>query len=179
MAFGKLNYVTLNRIKREHAHYNWLIGQRSNGKTFACLKEAVENYALHGKQTAYLRRWKEDFRGKRGQHIFDGVVNAGVVKKATSGEWTHIEFYSGQWFFARWDEEHEKTIKAPEPFCYGFALSEMEHDKSTSYENINLIIFDEAVSRQGYIVDEFIIFCNVIDYFAKAYRRNFLFIDDF
>ena len=162
MTFGRLNYVTLDRIKREHAHYNWLIGQRSNGKTFACLKEAVENYVLHNKKTAILRRWKEDFRGKRGQHMFDGIVNAGVVKKATSGEWSHIEYYAGQWFFARWDDELEKMIKAPEPFCYGFALSEMEHDKSTSYEDVDLIIFDEAISRQGYLVDEFVVFCNCL-----------------
>ena len=90
MAFGKLNYVTLDRIKRENAHYNWLIGQRSNGKSFACFKEMVENYTHHGKKSALLRLWREDFRGKRGQHMFDGILNAGVVKKATSGEWTHI-----------------------------------------------------------------------------------------
>ena len=40
----KLNYVNLDRIKREHAHYNWLIGERSNGKTFAVLKEMIINY---------------------------------------------------------------------------------------------------------------------------------------
>lgn len=162
MAFGKLNYVTLDRIKRENAHYNWLIGQRSNGKTFACFKEMVENYTHHGKKSALLRRWREDFRGKRGQHMFDGIVNAGVVKKATSGEWTHIEYYASQWYLARWDDELKKMIKAPEPFCYAFSLSEMEHDKSTSYDDVSLIVFDEAISRQGYLNDEFVIFCNVL-----------------
>ena len=66
----KLNYVTLERIKREHAHYNWLIGERSNGKTYACLKEMIINYAKTGQQGALIRRWKEDFRGKRGQMMF-------------------------------------------------------------------------------------------------------------
>ena len=44
MGLRKLNYVTLDKIKREHAQYNWLIGERSNGKTFAVLKEMIENY---------------------------------------------------------------------------------------------------------------------------------------
>ena len=170
MAFGKLNFVTLDRIKREHAHYNWLIGQRSNGKTYACFKEMIENYVQHNKQSALIRRWKEDFRGKRGQHMFDGIVNSGVVKKATSGEWTDIEYYSGQWFFAKWDDDLKKNVKAPEPFCYGFALSEMEHDKSSSFDQINLIVFDEAISRQGYLTDEFVVFCNVLSTIIR--QRN-------
>ena len=170
MGLLKLNYVTLDRIKREHAHYNWLIGQRSNGKSFALFREMVLNYAKNGKQSALIRRWKEDFRGKRGSHMFDGIVNKGIVKEATGGEYTHIEYYSGQWFFARYDEQLEKYIKAPDPFCYGFALSEMEHDKSSSFDNITLIVFDEAVSRQGYLVDEFVLFCNVLSTIIR--QRN-------
>ena len=162
MVFGKLNFVTLDRIKREHAHYNWLIGERSNGKTFACFKEMIENYAHHGKQSALIRRWREDFRGKRGQHMFDGIVNAGIVKKATSGQWESIDYYAGQWYLSKWNDELKKSIKAPEPFCYAFSLSEMEHDKSSSFDQINLVVFDEAISRQGYLNDEFVTFCNVL-----------------
>lgn len=169
MGLKKLNYVTLDKIKREHAQYNWLIGERSNGKTFAVLKEIIENYAKTGEQGGLIRRWKEDFRGKRGQMMFAGLVTKNIVSKATDGEWTDISYYSGQWFFARRDGE--SLVKAPEPFCYGFALSEMEHDKSTSYEKITTIVFDEAISRQGYLNDEFVIFCNVLSTIIRA-RTN-------
>ena len=167
----KLNYVSLDRIKREHAHYNWLIGERSNGKTFAVLKEMIINYAKTGQQGALIRRWKEDFRGKRGQMMFAGLVSRGVVKEATDGDYTDIAYYSGQWFFAKKDKDGDKLIKAPDPFCFGFALSEMEHDKSTSYDNITIVVFDEAISRQGYLVDEFVIFCNVLSTIIRA-RTN-------
>lgn len=167
----RLNYVNLERIKREHAHYNWLIGERSNGKTFACLKDIIYNYAKTGEQGALIRRWKEDFRGKRGQVMFAGLVSKGIIKDATSGEYTDVVYYSGQWYFAKKDEKLDKYIKAPEPFCYGFALSEMEHDKSTSYDKITTVVFDEAISRQGYLVDEFVIFCNVLSTIVRA-RNN-------
>ena len=38
----------------------------------------------------------------------------------------------------------------------------MEHDKSTSYPDITIIVYDEAISRDGYITDEFVLFCNVL-----------------
>ena len=166
----KLNYVTLDRIKREHAHYNWLIGQRSNGKTFALLKEMIINFVKGGKKSALIRRFREDFRGKRGRMMFEAIVKAGIVKDLTEGEYTNIDYYAGMWFLSRFDEESGKTIKHPDPFCYGFALSEMEHDKSTSYEDVTLIVFDEAVSRQGYLTDEFVIFCNVLSTIIR--QRN-------
>ena len=166
----KFNYVTLDKIKREHAHYNWLIGQRSNGKTFALLKEAVEIYAKTGKQTAYIRRWREDFRGKRGQQLFAGLVSKGVISQVTDGKYTDVDYYAGRWYFSRWDDKLQKSIKAPEPFCYGFSLSEMEHDKSTSYDDIVLTIYDEAVSRTGYLNDEFILYQNVLSTIIR--QRN-------
>lgn len=31
------------------------------------------------------------------------------------------------------DETLDRLVTQDEPFCFGFALSDMEHDKSTSY----------------------------------------------
>ena len=132
----KLNYVTLERIKREHAHYNWMIGERSNGKTFACLEEIIKNYAKNGEQGALIRRWKEDFRGKRGQVMFAGLVSKGVIKKATSGEYTDVAYYSGQWYFARVDEKLDKLIKAPEPFWPVPPPCQGRHGKDCCYARL-------------------------------------------
>lgn len=153
-------WVTLDRIKKEHAQYNWLIGQRSNGKTYAVLKEAIDNWVDNGKQTAYIRRWREDFRGKNGQTIFDALTHDNYISKRTKGEWTDIYYFSGRWYFCKYEDG--KRITQEKPFCYAFSLTNMEHDKSTSYPLITLVIFDEAISRDGYINDEFVLFCNVL-----------------
>ena len=60
-------FYSLARINKLQAAYNLIIGERSNGKTYACLSLAITNYVRSHKQAAYIRRWKEDFRGKRVQ----------------------------------------------------------------------------------------------------------------
>ena len=146
----KLNYVSLDRIKREHAHYNLLIGQRSNGKTFAVFKEALERFVKTGEQSALIRRWREDFRGKRGEAMFRGLVSQGIPGKLTDGKWTEIAYYAGRWYLARYDEEKDKLIKHPEPFCFAFALSEMEHLSTIIRQRNNVVIYMMANTINKY-----------------------------
>lgn len=158
----EVKFFSLTPILQKECLYNIIFGERSNGKTYAILKYILENYAKHGHQAALVRRWKEDFRGKRGQQMFDALVTDGVVSRLTDGKYTSINYYSGKWYFANKDAKTDKLINAPEPFCFGFALSDVEHDKSTSYPKIKTIFFDEFLTRQFYLPDEFVTFMNVI-----------------
>ena len=162
MAFGKKKskYYSLDRIDATGAVYRMVIGQRSNGKTYAGFLKAVKAYAKDKTQTALIRRWREDFIGKRGSVMFDALVANNEISKATNGEWTGVKYYSSKWFFTR--QEGDKIIVDEDPFCFAFSLSEMEHDKSTSYPSVKIIVFDEFLSRLAYIPDEFVLFCNVI-----------------
>lgn len=162
MAIIKKNkYYSLKNILSKNAQYNIIIGERSNGKTYACLEYGLKQYIKTGKQTAIIRRFREDFTGRRGSSMFDALVANNVVDKLTHGEWTHIYYYSQRWYLCRYDDRGNRT-KQDEPFCYGFALSASEHDKSNSYPNIETIVFDEFITRTLYLDDEFTIFCNVI-----------------
>ena len=64
-----------------------------------------------------------------------------------------------------------KMDKDETPFCYGFGMNVMEHDKSTSYPKICTILFDEFLTRGHYLADEFVIFMNVISTIARL-RKN-------
>lgn len=68
----KQNYYTLDRILREapDAIYYVLIGERSNGKTFACLEKIIKDYLKDGTQGVYLRRMGEDVKGRRALDLF-------------------------------------------------------------------------------------------------------------
>lgn len=163
----KMKYYSSERIDKENAIYNIIIGERSNGKTYDLLKKAVENYTMKGKQTAIIRRYSVDFKGKRGKVMFSALVENGEIFRLTKGEFTHVVYKSAQWFFAIRDEETDVDILSEEPFAYAFSLSEMEHDKSTSYPKITLVIFDEFLTRGYYLPDEFVIFMNVISTIAR------------
>lgn len=155
-------FYSSDSIKKLNATYNMIIGKRSNGKTYCCLEDIIRTYAESGKQGAYLRRYREDFRGKRGDQLFAAHVANGVIEDATNGEWTGVKYYAGRWYFSKFDAVLNKDIRDTEPFCFGFSISEMEHDKSTSYPDITTVVFDEFISRSYYLPDEFVLFVNVL-----------------
>lgn len=138
-----------------------IFGERSNGKTYAVLEYAIKQYASGKGKLAIIRRWDEDFRAKRGASLFSGHVENGVIAKYTKNKWTGVYYYSGRWYLCKKDEK-DKIIKEDEPFAYAFALNTMEHDKSTSFPDITTVLFDEFLTRDAYMVDEFITFTNVL-----------------
>lgn len=158
----KNEFYTLERIKKFKAQYNLIIGERSNGKTFACLLEVLDNYVKHKQQGAYIRRYKEDFRGKRGEALFASIVEAGYVRQLTNGEYDRISYYSGKWYLAKMNPVLDKVVRDETPMMFGFSLNDMEHDKSTSYPLITTVVFDEFLTRQYYMQNEFVIFMNVL-----------------
>ena len=59
-----MKYYSTKRIDSTGAQYRLVFGERSNGKTYAALFRALENYAKDGKSTfAYIRRWDEVWSG--------------------------------------------------------------------------------------------------------------------
>ena len=155
-----MRFYDLKAILAKEAQYNIVFGERSNGKTYAVLKYGLMQYVKDGSQLAIIRRWRDDFVGKRGVTMFDAIVSNKEITRMTNGEWTGVYYYGSRWFLCRYEDG--KRITDETPFAYGFALTSMEHDKSTSYPNIRTICFDEFISRNAYLPDEFVLFMNVI-----------------
>lgn len=156
-----MKYYTLKKINATNAQYRMIIGERSNGKTYAALTSVIDNYVKNGKQGAYVRRWREDFVGKRGMTLFKSIISNGYIEKVTDGEYNTVKYYASAWYLA-YSDGTEFTNVDINPFCYGFSITSMEHDKSTSYPDITMVIFDEFISRNGYVPDEFILFMNTL-----------------
>lgn len=157
-------YYTLNAIHSHNADYNVIYGERSNGKTTAVLWYGLQDYINSGyeNQLAIIRRWEEDFKGKNGQQMFDGIVHLGWIKEATQDKYNSVYYYSQRWYLCHYDEEGNKTLQSETPFAMGFALTSEEHYKSTSYPFIKTILFDEFITRNYYLPDEFVKFQNIL-----------------
>ena len=156
----KQKFYSLKNILSKGAQYNVIFGERSNGKTYSVLKLGLENFVKDHKQLAIVRRWQDDYTGKRGQTMFDALVSNGEIRKLTGGEWTGIYYWGSKWYLCRY--EGDKRITYEKPLAYGFSISAMEHDKSTSYPDVTTIMFDEFLTRTAYLPDEFVLFMNVI-----------------
>lgn len=157
----KPKYYSLKDILSKNATYNIIIGERSNGKTYAALKYAIEQHAKNGSQTAIIRRWSDDFKGKRGSTMFDAIVASGDLESLTGGRWTNIIYRSARWYLCNHLDD-DNIIVDDTPLAYAFAISTMEHDKSTSYPKVTTIIFDEFISRTSYLPDEFVLYMNCL-----------------
>ena len=158
----KTKYYSLKKILAENADYNIIIGERSNGKTYATLEYILTDYVKNNNAGAYIRRWKDDLTGKRADTVFNSLIDNNVISKLTNNEYHTIIYSRGGWHLAKFDEETRKMKADKNPFCYAFTLSDVEHDKSTSYPMVKNIVFDEFLTRRYYLPDEFVIFMNVL-----------------
>lgn len=157
----KSQYYDMSKLLSTNATYRMVFGERSNGKTFAILSECLRDYFATGARMGYIRRFTDDFRGKRGAVVFDSLCAEGVIERLSNGEYNSVYYYSGRWWLQRVDDG-VVTLKSNEPFAYAFSLTSMEHDKGSSYPDIRNVFFDEFMSRTGYVTDEFMLFMNTI-----------------
>lgn len=152
-----------------NAFYYVIFGERSNGKTYSALSYATERYFKNGEQFAYIRRYGEDIRPKNLGTLFAGHIENGAISAFSRGEWTSVD-YSKQRFWAVRDEDGERIL-CDSPIGYAFDLNAMEHYKSTSYPRVTTIIFDEFMSRSGYLPNEWILFVNTVSTIVR-HRNN-------
>lgn len=165
-------FYNISKLLKTGARYYIVFGERSNGKTFQILLHGLKKYLKTGGQIAVLRRWKEDFRGKRAAAYFDNLVcdanGVNHIKELTNGKYDSVVYNAGKWYLAYYDHEQEKYVTQPEPFSYAFALSDMEHEKGNSYPFVRTIFYDEFMTRGVYLPDEFILFMNTISTIVRS-----------
>ena len=163
-------FYSLKNILKTDSIYNVIFGGRSNGKTYAVHEYGIQRYWKTREQMALIRRYRDDFTGKRGAQMFDNQVFSGNVKRITGGVWDEVYYWRSAWYLSKHAENGE-IIRDETPFCFGFSLASMEHDKSTSYPNITTVLFDEFITRSMYLNDEFVTFMNVLSTIIR-HRTN-------
>lgn len=160
---GKMKFYNVNKLleREPDAAYYVIIGERSNGKTFSVMQHIVEDYLREGAQAALIRRMDIDFKQKRGDLMFSNLVDSGVLLKISGGKWSGVYYRAMRWWLCNYDEDG-KPILDDKPFCFGYALTAMEHDKSSGgTTNIRNVLFDEFLART-YLPDEFILFTQTL-----------------
>lgn len=175
--FGKKNkYYSLDNILETQSLYNVIIGERSNGKTYAVLKHSLEQFLETGGQVAIVRRWQEDIRGARASSIWTALISNNEVYKLSKGKYTGIHYTARRFYLCNYDEDGKALYNENDLLGHTFALSDMEHNKSISYPNITTILFDEFISRGTYLNDEFMLFMNTISTIVRQRKNVIIFM---
>ena len=158
---AKSKYWDGTNLEKIPAQYRIAFGERSNGKTYWNLRRHLKKYIDHGWQMAYVRRWPDDIKARKMQQVFDALCRNGEIAKLSGGKWNGVKYKYGKFYLIATDGEGT-VVEDETPFCFVFAISAMEHDKSIAYPGIRIIMFDEFISRQAYIPDEFALFMNLL-----------------
>lgn len=143
-----LNYVS---------PYTLTMGGRNLGKTYAYIILIIAAWQLGDGKSCIMRRYDGSLNDI--DNIFQKVFASGVIENKK--EYTGIKFRKRAWC-GYW-EKGGKTIYDV-PFCYTYAMgSAMEKKKgSLDIENLWIVLFDEALTNEGYLLDEWNKFQNAI-----------------
>lgn len=122
-------YYDVNKTLARNRLFNFVVGNRGVGKTYACKKKAIQNYLKYDEQFVYLRRYETEMPSAEMRNFFDDV----------SVEFPDIDFKSGKGLF-----RINNSIAG-----WYFPLSKATMLKSIPFPNVSLIIFDEFIIEVG------------------------------
>ena len=168
MWYSTHDQLTYNRI------FNFVVGVRGGGKTFNSLKEAIEK---HIKERRNNKEWQFMYIRRRVVDLDDACIGD---KKGEGDLFSDLRKHG---YF----KDHELKVVADKAggynfYCddvlmgYGRALSTSSGRRSTSFPNVNRLLFDEflidntAGSNQRYLNsgEEFFTFSNFYETIARG-----------
>lgn len=157
----KQKYYRVEKIKKLNAQYNMLLGERSNGKSYAVKEDVLAEAWNEGIMFAYLRRWQVDLK----QISVEAYFADAPVKAITGGECNAVTLYRSVLYFSNIDEEgNVERVKACGRALY---LSGAVHYKSQAFPNYGNIIFEEFATVHGYLPDELTYFDSIVSTVAR------------
>lgn len=148
-------YYKLTKILQLNAVYNFIIGERSNGKTFACLEYAVKEFIKNGNRFAYIRRRRDEMKAQDIQKLCNKPI-----KEWTKGEYSIMNYYQNDFWLCNVDDKgivHREALVG-----HRFNVQDELNYKSYEYPNVQTIIYDEVITSGSYLEDEFVEFENLL-----------------
>lgn len=154
---NKKKFVRRDIIHNIKANYVILVGDRSNGKSFAVKEDVIKNNLENGEQFAYIRRWKEDIKNYIVSQYFSDIIcdretGENHLEEWSDGKYNEIIMDKGAIFFAKVSEDG--TIIKGQQLGQVFALNWAEHYKSLAFPHITTAVYEEFCTNETYLRDE-------------------------
>lgn len=147
----------ISKILSKKCRWMFIIGMRSNGKSYEVKYDAISRAYHEGKKIAYVRRWDTDIKAKAVGSYFDDMKEASngykAIEDITGGEWEGIMAYQGFLYFYRYDE-NGKTIRSKNDIGRYLAVNMSEHYKSQTFIGYGTLIYEEVLTNKIYVTDE-------------------------
>lgn len=146
------------------ATYRLVVGQRSNGKTYKVCRHIIEDYLEKGWRGAYIRRYEESITPKNIQSLFNPHLP--YIREYCNERglpWNAITYRAKEFHLCQVDPlDNTILAKDDEAFCICAAINTAENTKGQDRGIVHTICFDEFMTRQGYLQNEFVLFMNLL-----------------
>lgn len=124
-------YWDINDILPYNALFNFILGERSNGKTYGVKKHAIKRFLKSGEQFIYLRRSENEVKEDKVKKFFDDVELDEEFKSVI------FNYKSGEFFI--------NGMLAG----YTYYLRSTQDLKSVPFPKVRTIIYDEFLIEQS------------------------------
>lgn len=152
-------YFTLQKILSYNALINIILGERGVGKSYDAKKFVAKRFINKGEQFVYLRRYKTELqKAMKNNKFWEQILN--------NKDNEMIELMKKHKF-----SNEKETMYIDDKLCgYAIPLSVANILKSSTYDKVTTIIFDEFIIDKGnyhYLQNEVIQFLDVIETVAR------------
>lgn len=152
-------YYDISDIDATGATYRLAIGGRGIGKTYSVCRKIITNFLTDGDRAAYIRRYAEEIQPKNIAMLFDPHIE--LIKELSDGRFNSV-FYRANCFYLTYVDEEGKIQDKSDVFCYTCSINTWMTQKGQDRGEVKIILFDEFLTRDGYIKNEFVNFMNVV-----------------
>lgn len=158
-----LEHYDIAPIDNTGATYRMIVGQRSNGKTYSVCKHIVDDYIEEGRRGAYIRRYEESITPKNIQDLFKPhLEHIRELCEEKGLPWNGYYYRAKEFHLCRYEEDGSISSKDEEAFCIAAAVNTAENTKGQDRGLIYIILYDEFMTRTGYLQNEFVLFMNLL-----------------
>ena len=163
MMTKKNDHWTGDRIRKENADYNIVVGERGNGKTYDIQKMCIEKFLKTGEQCFLLRRWMEDVKPSNAANFWDGNLLAKLTDMS-GGRFRNIVLRGMRYIAVDYDDKGKPIVNEENTIGFIWDVNEAERLKGQSFQGVTNIVFEEfiSLSQMGYIPDEVTLFLNCL-----------------
>lgn len=150
---AKRNFYSLKKILSYVANWYIIFGQKSNGKTYAIVREGIDEYFKTNKPFVYLRRYKEELSEFNIHKVLK--PHDEYIEKMSEGKYNCIYYYRRRGYLAKIHEDGTIT-KSKTIILYTYALNTYQTENGGDIGDTSLIFYDEFFSNERYLSDEMI-----------------------
>ena len=159
----KQKYYSSKKLRKVKCDYYFIIGQKSNGKSFDVKSLLIKEALKDGRRFAYMRRWFPDRTASKVERYFTDdklfIVN-------DYSPYTEVQAYTDTIYLGNRTEQGKKTKE----FIIGYSvgLSSEQHYASMPFPEVYNILFEEFITDTGYFgqgtdeVELFLRMCSTI-----------------